>query len=280
MSLPAMRRPESINAIRGEHAMITLIIAVLTAIAPSLLVAKPPRRRSRHQALRFLPVIAVFELVVILGSTEPLAQNAYITSGFGTVSAIATATNMVTARIPVSSYTFGVAVTPDGSKAYVANYGSNTVSVIATTTNTVINTIPVAAGPVGVAVTPDGSKVYVGDYLSVAVTVIATATNTVTATTATGSQPEGVAVSPDGNKVYFANPTSNTVSVIATANNSVIATIPVGSYPIGVAVSPDGSNIYITNNQSNTVSVIAPSTRTSSARCCDSRTLRLLAAKQ
>ena len=53
-----------------------------------------------------------------------------------------------------------MAVTPDGSKVYVANAFSSTVSVIATATNTVTATIPVG-DPAGMAVTPDGSKVYV-----------------------------------------------------------------------------------------------------------------------
>jgi len=43
-----------------------------------------------------------------------LAQNAYVTNFGGTVSVIATATNTVTATIPVGSYPYGVAVTPDG----------------------------------------------------------------------------------------------------------------------------------------------------------------------
>jgi DNA-binding beta-propeller fold protein YncE len=41
---------------------------------------------------------------------------------------IDTATNAVTATIPVGEFAQGVAVTPDGSKVYVAN-GSNIVSV-------------------------------------------------------------------------------------------------------------------------------------------------------
>ena len=42
-----------------------------------------------------------------------------------------------------------MAVTPDGSKVYVANFGSGTgsVSVIDTTTNTVTSTIPASGGP-------------------------------------------------------------------------------------------------------------------------------------
>ena len=37
-----------------------------------------------------------------------------------TVSVIDTATNTVTATVPVGSYPIGVAVTPDGTKVYVA----------------------------------------------------------------------------------------------------------------------------------------------------------------
>jgi YVTN family beta-propeller protein len=100
------------------------------------------------------------------------------------VSVIAMATNEVIATIPVGSEPGGVAVTPDGSKVYVANSLSNTVSAIATATNTVIATIPVGANPFGVAVTPDGSKVYVANagFGTNTVSAIATATNRVTAT--------------------------------------------------------------------------------------------------
>ena len=55
-----------------------------------------------------------------------------------TVSVIKTANRAVVATIPVGNEPLGVAFTPDGTQAYVANIGSNTVSVIATATNTVV----------------------------------------------------------------------------------------------------------------------------------------------
>ena len=83
-----------------------------------------------------------------------------------------------------------MAVTPDGSKVYVPNYGSDTVSVIDTATNTVITTIPVGATPWGVAVTPDGSRVYVANSGDNAVSVIDTISNTVIGSPIpVGSQP-------------------------------------------------------------------------------------------
>jgi YVTN family beta-propeller protein/uncharacterized repeat protein (TIGR03803 family) len=208
----------------------------------------------------------VFE---ITGSGFVTPGNAYITnSGSNNVSVIDTATNTVTATIPVGVGTnpAGVAVSPDGSKVYVANTHSNNVSVIATATNTVTATIVVGADPLGVAGTPDGSKVYVANTNSGgnSVSVLATATNTVTAIPI-GNGSVGVAVTPDGSRVYVTNGAVRTVSVIATATNTVTATIPVGTEPYGVAVTPDGSRVYVANVQSNTVSVIATATNTVTA---------------
>ncbi|KJY41006.1 hypothetical protein VR41_14150, partial [Streptomyces sp. NRRL B-1568] len=58
--------------------------------------------------------------------------------------------------VTVGTFPTGVAITPDGLHAYVANEGSNDVSVISTATNTVTATITVGATPFGVAITPDG----------------------------------------------------------------------------------------------------------------------------
>ena len=45
-------------------------------------------------------------------------------------------------------------VSPDGTRVYVANTGSDSVSVIDTAANTVVATIGVGNGPIAVAVSP------------------------------------------------------------------------------------------------------------------------------
>jgi len=78
----------------------------------------------------------------------PDGSKVYVTNLNNTVSVIATATNAVSATISVGHGPVGVAFTPDGSKAYVANQFDDTVSVIATASNTVVATIDVGASPI------------------------------------------------------------------------------------------------------------------------------------
>ncbi|MDW5549607.1 PKD domain-containing protein [Methanosarcina sp.] len=184
----------------------------------------------------------------------------HVATDEGAISVIDTATNTLKATVPVGSLPAGVAVSPDGTKVYVANRGSNTVSVIDAATNTVTATMDVGSGPNGIAVNPDGTKVYVTNMYSDTVSVIDAATNTVTTTVNVGSYPWGVAVSPSGTKVYVSSTGSDTVSVIDTATNKVTATVPVGSFPIGIAVKPDGTKVYVANEESNTISVIDTAT--------------------
>ena len=49
---------------------------------------------------------------------------------------------------------FWLAITPDGTRGYVANGGDDTVAVIDTANNTVVATVAAGSGPFGVAITP------------------------------------------------------------------------------------------------------------------------------
>lgn len=88
----------------------------------------------------------------------------------GTVTVIDTATNKVTATVPVGADSYGIAISPDGRQVYVANSGSANVTVISTSTSTVTATVPVGAGPRQIAFSPDGSTAYVDDINSNTIT--------------------------------------------------------------------------------------------------------------
>ncbi|MGI5144516.1 MULTISPECIES: serine/threonine-protein kinase [unclassified Streptomyces] len=211
---------------------------------------RPPRLRNRRA--RLIAGVALAALAAAGGGIY-LAQSR---SSGPTVPSVSS--------IQVGNLPGGVAVSPNGRRAYATNYfGPASVSVIDTATNrTVGNPIPVGDKPQGVALSPDGRRAYTVNYGSASVSVINTATDrTVGNPIGVGKDPVGVAVSPDGRWVYAANSGSDSVSVIDTATNRTMGNpIGVGKKPYGVAVSPDGRRAYVANAGSDSVSVIDTAT--------------------
>jgi len=200
-------------------------------------------------------------------AVTPNGAYVYVTSTSHTngapsqVSVISTATNTVTATLPVGVNSYGLAITPNGQYAYVTNAGyhpmiDGSVSVISTATNTLITTIPVGNYPNNVGITPNGQYAYVTNGVNNSVSVISTATNTLTAMVNGLSNSADVAIAPNGASAYVTNEGSNSVSVISTSTNTVTATLPVGNTPSSVDVTPNGQYAYVTNSGSDSVSVI------------------------
>jgi YVTN family beta-propeller protein len=201
-------------------------------------------------------------------------------NAIGNIIVINNETNKIMSTIPVGQHPCSVAVTPDGSKIYVANGGgsnSNNIVVIDTVTQQVKDTIPVGKCPCGVAVTPDGSKIYVanGGSDSNSIIVIDTATQQVKNTIPVKQCPCGVAITPDGTQAYvwtreqtdyvrkdrgdmpfILQRRYDDIIVIDIATQQVISTIPVGKLPEDVAITLDGRRAYVANGGSDNVSVI------------------------
>jgi YVTN family beta-propeller protein len=78
------------------------------------------------------------------------------------VSVVNTSTNAIVTTIPVGANPYGVTVSPDGSRVYIANLSAQSISVINTATNTVIATIPVGFSPKPLASATDGTRLYCG----------------------------------------------------------------------------------------------------------------------
>ncbi len=193
----------------------------------------------------------------------------------------------VVTAVPVDSRPFSVAVTPDGSRAYVTNIGSGDVVVVDTATNTRLATVPTGWFTTGVAISPDGTRVYATYQSSQTRTgqlaVISTATNTVIATVSTGAQATAVAVSPDGARVYvmasedvLADVPDNGVVVVDSATNTVVGFYEDDNLGFddssdgGMAVSPDGAKLYVTDTGGGSVDVFNTATGTLIATIPDS----------
>ena len=209
-------------------------------------------------------ILAVSILVLVgpcaLSQPANAQARAYVTNSsapLGTfnapgVSVIDTSSNTVVTTVGVGDTAWGVAIKPDGTRAYVANNGSASVSVIDTSSNTVVSTVRVGNAPIGVAITPNGTRAYVTNHDDSTVSVIDTSSNTVVAAVAVGSGPNGLAITPDGSRVYVTATgtsilTPGSVSVVATSSNTVVAKVAGLNQPAGVAITPDGTRAYVTN---------------------------------
>lgn len=201
---------------------------------------------------------------------------AYVTNSNGSTVSIIDTTNNTLSMDEITGFDgpSGLVMTPDGTKAYVNNYGGpdgvmsgngNTISVVNLDTQMIvktitINTVPpqLPAAPAAVAITPIGDFVYVLNYVdgnigTGTVSVIRTADDTIVDTITGFSGPYGISITPDGKFAYVTNfgsnnftPFGTTVSVIDLMTKTISETIEVGIQPSGVAVTPDGKYVYVT----------------------------------
>jgi YVTN family beta-propeller protein len=172
----------------------------------------------------------------------------------GDISVISTATDKVTATLPVQwTDPHAIAFSPSGASAYVTT--SAGVIVYNTATRRVSGLIPGLGDPQGVTVAPNGT-VYVTNTEQNVVDVISGKSNRVIATIAVGQLPWQTALSPDASTLYVADSDSDAVSVVSTATNKVTGTITVPGDPAAVAVTPDGSRLWVGGITSGNVSVI------------------------
>ena len=214
--------------------------------------------------------VSILALTGLCGSSQVVygQGRAYVANfGSNSVSVIDISSNTVVATVAVGSQPNAVAITPDGTRVYVANCGGD-VFVIATSSNTVVAKVVVGGCPYGVAITPDGTRAYVARDNANSVWVIDTSSNTVVAKMSVVATPGAVAITPDGTRAYVASVgtlnVSGAVSVIDTSRNTVVATVGlggIGSAPVGVVITPDGTRAYVPN-AGGYVSVIDTSSNT------------------
>ena len=187
--------------------------------------------------LRICRLLSITAFVsCFVASAQTLAQNAYITnSASGRLAIVDTQKDEIFSNPFIGEGGLGMAVSPDGSRAFIGYRNFRHVSVWNTGIQNPVPSrrefsrladIPVGGGPLGLA-SQDRNKVYVANERTGTLSVI-TATDAVTykltATILVGHSPKGVAVTPDGSKLYVVNEGSGSVSAIDTKTNTVIPT--------------------------------------------------------
>jgi YVTN family beta-propeller protein len=174
---------------------------------------------------------------------RPNSSQVYITDSLNNhVLVLDTSSHNTVATIDVSGDPYGIAITPNGSFAYVATI--NGLVVINTSTNGILTTIGLGGASTNVVVLPNGNFVYVALSNGTGVAVVSTSSNSVVAVIPVAAW--GLAASPDSSRLYVGNQTTSVISTVDTATNSIIDTFtgPAGGAN-GLAVTPDGTQLWV-----------------------------------
>ncbi len=191
---------------------------------------------------------------VFVGGTE--TATVYVAnSKSGTVSAISTSSNVITNNITVGINPVALAETPDESKVYVANQGTNggggSVSVINTVDKTVEGTPPLASfgwiSPVWVVARSDSQRIYVLDQGSGLVAAIDTSADSVVGSISVGAGANYMVYDPTLNRIYVVNPATNTVTSLDVSTDTLPATPISVANPKSVAALLDGTRFYVSS---------------------------------
>ena len=213
--------------------------------------------------------------VSIPGATSNEPPIAYVADGTGNqvtpilaIPGQADSPDVAGAPITVGTHPSAIAITPDGTTAYVTNYGSDNVTEIDTSTNAAAPSaswIPVGSEPNAIAISPDGTTAYVANAGDGTITKIALATNTVQGQPIkVGGDPTGIAISPNGTVAYVTNNNAGYENLIpiTLANDTIEPGIPVGTQvggepnatdPVAVAITPDGTTALVVDRGSSVV---------------------------
>jgi YVTN family beta-propeller protein len=212
------------------------------------------------------------------GSTAYVANNL---SGTLTPVTVSTTSALTSLCLPIGSCQGGgdpatspeaVAVSPDGSAAYVANAGENSLSVVSIVNGTAKLVSPQISSssfsfPDAIAIAPDGRTVWVASLGTGTVVPVTIPGGRVGTPIAVGLDPTGLAITPDGRHLLVANSGNGTVADVSLTSGSVssFALEPTASgfvTPQAIAISPDGATAYVTDTANNLVVPVAIASET------------------
>jgi YVTN family beta-propeller protein len=165
-----------------------------------------------------------------------------------------------------------VSVTPDGSRAFVANIGSGSATAIDLAAMEVLQSLPTGSGAEGVAVAPGGREVWVTNRAENTVAILDTRSLEILATLPSAEFPIRVVFTPDGDRALVTNARSGELRVFDAGTRREVMSIPIeapviegrdqviafeGSpSPIGLLAHPDGRHAYVAAASADAVAVI------------------------
>jgi YVTN family beta-propeller protein len=163
-----------------------------------------------------------------------------------------------------SSFLGGLAVSPDGKRAYVVDVLGASIALLDLTTGRVSANASLPAEPYTCLVSPDGSTVYVSVWGGGKVLSLDAATLATKGAVPVGEHPNAMVLSKDAKRLFVACANTNSVWVVDLATRKGVEQIaialypeaPPGSTPNALGLSPDGRRLLVANADNNTVAVV------------------------
>lgn len=179
-----------------------------------------------------------------------------------TLSVIEVETGRLLATLPTGTGPHEVAVSSDGRRAVVANYGNqepgSSLTIVDLVKREVERTIDLGEHrrPHGVVVLPGDSLAAVTAEASRAVLVVRLGGGVKHAIPTNARGSHMVAVTADGRRGYTANVPDGTITELDLTAGTQLRSLPVSSVTEGVAVTPDGREVWVGSNNQHTVTVV------------------------
>lgn len=228
---------------------------------------------SRVEDLTLCPLASV---ATIMPCAEPLEQaltpdgsTLLVTCYDNQVVWIDTATDTVTFTLSgLNAYPAGIAISPDGSLAYVTNYFDSdpnpALLVIDVANKMLLQTIPLPrAYPGVVALTPDGSQAWVNYYQGPGVDVIDTLTGMYVGGINFDADTENaIAFNSTGTKAFISILGTNQLAIVDTGTLRTIAMVDVGTAPDDVIYNPQEQTVLVGSSTQGVVSQVDAVTNT------------------
>jgi DNA-binding beta-propeller fold protein YncE len=161
-------------------------------------------------------------------------------------------------------YPAGLAVSPDGSRLYVAENVADSLALIDLGGKRIVQRLPTGHLPYAVAVAPDG-RVYVSNWGEETVSVFRDSAGTLydRGRIVVGRHPSALLLNHDGSRLFVACASTDRVSVVDTRRRHVVTELldpppagpAEGSTPNALALSSDETRLFVAEADANAVAV-------------------------
>jgi YVTN family beta-propeller protein len=150
--------------------------------------------------------------------------------------------------------------TPDASRIYTANIGSDSMTIMERGSNPQawnVTTVPVGRGPEGFDVTPDGRELWAAHSRDGGVSIVNLAEKKVSGTIdAQTKRSNRLKFTPDGRLALISDLDSGDLVVIDVAAKKISTRVPLGRMVEGILVQPDGARAYVAVTGDNQIAIV------------------------